>query len=165
MARPRLTYFSQRAFRQRKEGHIKALETQVREFNQLNDAYKAVQAENNALREYIVALQGDMLQRLGNYPQPPAHIDLRSHRDSIPEASSARQDENRSEDPQHPANRTAPTAPMRSFEDDLQVSAAQAVAEHKQRGEDVVRVNAGPPKRPRTAETSPPHGLPTSSAP
>ena len=44
----------QRAFRQRKEGHIKKLEEQVRDYNQLSENYKALQAENYQVRRSTI---------------------------------------------------------------------------------------------------------------
>ncbi|KAL3955542.1 hypothetical protein ACCO45_011105 [Purpureocillium lilacinum] len=42
---------AQRAFRQRKEGYIKKLEQQVREYGEMEQTFKAMQTENYALRE------------------------------------------------------------------------------------------------------------------
>ena len=67
--------FVQRAFRQRKEGYIKKLEEQVRDYNQLNENYKFVQAENYQLRDYIINLQSRLLESQGEFPQPPGGID------------------------------------------------------------------------------------------
>ncbi|KAK0665892.1 putative transcription factor kapC [Cercophora samala] len=67
---------AQRAFRQRKEGYIKKLEQQVQEFNQMEESFKAMQAENFQLREYIVHLQSRLLESQGNYPPPPDNISL-----------------------------------------------------------------------------------------
>lgn len=41
---------AQRAFRQRKEGYIKKLEEQVKEFQNMEHNYKALQNENYQLR-------------------------------------------------------------------------------------------------------------------
>jgi hypothetical protein len=69
-------HFSQRAFRQRKEGYIKKLEEQVRELHALEDNYKAIQAENYSLREYIIHLQSRLIESQGEYPQPPPNVNL-----------------------------------------------------------------------------------------
>ena len=163
---PRLTPNLQRAFRQRKEGHIKTLETQVREFNALNESYKAIQAENYTLREYIISLQGRLLEAQGDYPPPPAHIDLHLHRNNHAPANNANVQGDPSTD-QDDGNGKAPTATMRTLiTDELQAAAAQAVAEHKQRNEDGVRPNAGPNKRMRMGEgpeTSQPQPASTAS--
>lgn len=68
--------FVQRAFRQRKEGYIKKLEEQVRDYALLNENYKAVQAENYQLRDYIINLQSRLIESQGDFPQPPSNIDL-----------------------------------------------------------------------------------------
>ncbi|KAG6093405.1 hypothetical protein E4U30_004349 [Claviceps sp. LM220 group G6] len=67
---------AQRAFRQRKEGYIKKLEQQVREFGDLENTFKVMQSENYALRNYILHLQSRMLNSLGEYPPPPPNINL-----------------------------------------------------------------------------------------
>ena len=104
----------QRAFRQRKEGYIKKLEEQVRDYNLLNENYKAVQAENYQLRDYIINLQSRLIESQGEFPQPPSNIDLPHPRTSEPM--------------QHTL--PAPTAPMASSAmNHLQASAAQAVAD------------------------------------
>jgi hypothetical protein len=61
----------QRAFRQRKEGYIKKLEEQVRDYALLNENFKALQAENYQLRDYIINLQSRLIESQGEYPQPP----------------------------------------------------------------------------------------------
>lgn len=66
----------QRAFRQRKEGYIKKLEQQVRDYNEMDLNYKGLQAENYTLRDYIVRLQSRLLDTQGDYPQPPAGVSL-----------------------------------------------------------------------------------------
>ena len=159
--------YIQRAFRQRKEGHIKTLENQVREFNALNESYRAIQAENYTLREYIISLQGRLLDLKGEFPPPPAHIDLQSHRNNATESDAAvGHDPSSSQDD---GNARVPTATMKGcIIDELQASAAQAVGENKQQNEDAVRLIAGPNKRMRTGDgpetNKPPNGLPTSTA-
>jgi len=71
-----LTEVEQRAFRQRKEGYIKKLEQQVRDYSEMENNYKAMQAENYALREYVIHLQSRLLDAQGEYPQPPPNINL-----------------------------------------------------------------------------------------
>jgi hypothetical protein len=66
----------QRAFRQRKEGYIKKLEQQVREYGVMEQTFKAMQAENYALREYVIHLQSRLLDTQGEYPPPPPNINL-----------------------------------------------------------------------------------------
>lgn len=69
----------QRAFRQRKEGYIKKLEEQVREFHQLEDNFKQVQAENYSLREYIIQLQSRLIESQGELPPPPPPPNINLH--------------------------------------------------------------------------------------
>ncbi|KAK4251470.1 hypothetical protein C7999DRAFT_37518 [Corynascus novoguineensis] len=67
---------AQRAFRQRKEGYIKKLEQQVRDYGEMENTFKAVQAENYALRDYVLRLQSRLLDTQGEYPQPPPGLNL-----------------------------------------------------------------------------------------
>ncbi|KAK3323931.1 hypothetical protein B0T19DRAFT_427314 [Cercophora scortea] len=76
---------AQRAFRQRKEGYIKKLELQVQEYGEMEANFKAAQQENYALREYIIHLQSRLLDSQGEYPQPPANINL-AHPHATPSA-------------------------------------------------------------------------------
>jgi hypothetical protein len=66
---------AQRAFRQRKEGYIKKLEEQVRDYEALNSNFKAIQAENYQLRDYIINLQSRLLESQGEFPPPPSNVD------------------------------------------------------------------------------------------
>ncbi|KAI4174083.1 MAG: hypothetical protein LQ343_002529 [Gyalolechia ehrenbergii] len=103
---------AQRAFRQRKEGHIKELETQVKDYNALSESYKVLQAENYQLRDYIITLQSRLIESQGELPQPPSNIEINSQR------------------PSAPANQhvPAPTAPMGSSAvSQLQASAARVI--------------------------------------
>jgi len=106
---------AQRAFRQRKEGYIKKLEEQVRDLHSLEDNFKAVQAENYSLREYIIHLQSRLIESQGEYPQPPPNVNL-----SHPQAR---------HDQQHMMQRHdgAPVAPMGGM-NQMQVSAARNLA-------------------------------------
>ncbi|RMZ82401.1 hypothetical protein DV737_g2046, partial [Chaetothyriales sp. CBS 132003] len=65
----------QRAFRQRKEGYIKKLEEQVRDYQVLSENFKAVQSENYQLRDYIINLQSRLLETQGEVPPPPSNVD------------------------------------------------------------------------------------------
>jgi hypothetical protein len=106
---------AQRAFRQRKEGYIKKLEEQVRELHNLEDNFKAIQAENYSLREYIIHLQSRLIESQGDYPQPPPNVNL-----SHPHA--------RHEHLDHLQRRDgAPVAPMAPMSQ-LQASAARTLA-------------------------------------
>ena len=64
----------QRAFRQRKEGYIKKLEEQVRDYGLLTENFKNVQAENYQLRDYIISLQSRLLESQGEVPPPPNNV-------------------------------------------------------------------------------------------
>lgn len=89
----------------------------MRDYNLLNENYKAVQAENYQLRDYIINLQSRLIESQGEFPQPPSNIDLPNPR---------------SADPMHQQQQQipAPTAPMGSSSvSHLQASAAQAVAD------------------------------------
>jgi len=70
---------SQRAFRQRKEEYIKSLKDQVKEYETLSENYKAVQAENYQLRDYIINLQQRLLESQVPLPEAPASINLSRH--------------------------------------------------------------------------------------
>lgn len=81
----------------------------MRELHALEDNYKAIQTENYSLREYIIHLQSRLIESHGEFPQPPANVNL-------------------SMDGLH--RHEAPTAPMGiSAMSQLQASAAQAVAD------------------------------------
>lgn len=71
-----LTGFEQRAFRQRKEGYIKKLEEQVKDYQTMEQNYRALQAENYQLREYILNLQSRLLESQSDIPPAPTHINL-----------------------------------------------------------------------------------------
>ncbi|EXJ84777.1 hypothetical protein A1O3_05449 [Capronia epimyces CBS 606.96] len=66
---------AQRAFRQRKEGYIKKLEEQVRDYQALSENFKVVQAENYQLRDYVINLQSRLLESQGEVPPPPSNVD------------------------------------------------------------------------------------------
>ncbi|KAI9851552.1 MAG: hypothetical protein M1838_003384 [Thelocarpon superellum] len=102
---------AQRAFRQRKETYIKKLEEKVKDLHALEENYKAIQAENYQLRDYIINLQSRLIESQGEFPQPPSNIDL-THPPQ--------------EAPPHPG--AAPTAQMTPSvaANHLQASAAQA---------------------------------------
>ncbi|KAI9736347.1 MAG: hypothetical protein M1834_001233 [Cirrosporium novae-zelandiae] len=67
---------AQRAFRQRKEGYIKKLEEQVRDYSMLSENFKTLQAENYQLRDYIINLQSRLIESQGEVPQPPIPIEV-----------------------------------------------------------------------------------------
>lgn len=71
-----LTDQSQRAFRQRKEGHIQELEQQVNRYKALGEAHKTLQIENHQLREYVSTLQSILIEVGGSVPTPPPGLDI-----------------------------------------------------------------------------------------
>ncbi|QGA21493.1 hypothetical protein EYB26_009204 [Talaromyces marneffei] len=79
---------AQRAFRQRKEGYIRQLEAQVKDYKVLSESYKALQAENYQLREYIISLQSRLIDSQNEVPALPDNIDLTQPRPEPPLADS-----------------------------------------------------------------------------
>lgn len=71
-----MTDAQQRAFRQRKEGYIKKLEEQVRDFSAMQESYKQIQAENYQLRDYIISLQSRVIESQGEDALPPPPVSL-----------------------------------------------------------------------------------------
>ncbi|KAK5169668.1 uncharacterized protein LTR77_005646 [Saxophila tyrrhenica] len=67
---------AQRAFRQRKEGYIKKLEEQVKEFQTMEQNFRGLQNENYQLREYILNLQSRLLENKTEPPPAPSHLGL-----------------------------------------------------------------------------------------
>ncbi|KAI4202107.1 MAG: hypothetical protein LQ350_002774 [Teloschistes chrysophthalmus] len=125
---------AQRAFRQRKEGHIKHLEAQVKDYNSLSESYKTLQAENYQLRDYIISLQSRLIESQGEFPQPPSNIDISPQRPSATAHSRELLG--------------APTATMASSAvRELQASAAQVIDLSSGKHEDEVGSPAS--KRPR----------------
>ncbi|KAF3385835.1 putative transcription factor kapC [Talaromyces pinophilus] len=82
---------AQRAFRQRKEGYIRQLESQVKDYKVLSESYKALQAENYQLREYIISLQSRLIDSQNEVPALPDNIDLTQPRPEPPLADSHQQ--------------------------------------------------------------------------
>ncbi|MCJ1399627.1 hypothetical protein MMC11_002829 [Xylographa trunciseda] len=122
---------AQRAFRQRKEGHIKKLEEQVRDYNLLNENYKAVQAENYQLRDYIINLQSRLIESQGDFPQPPSNINLQEPAARPVVGTHDHLHIQQQQHNHHLQQIPAPTAPMASsaLSQQLQASAAQVVAD------------------------------------
>ena len=85
----------------------------MRELHALEDNFKAVQAENYSLREYIIHLQSRLIESQGDYPQPPPNVNL-----AHPHARGADQ-------PGQPGQQhVAPMAPMSQ----MQASTARNIA-------------------------------------
>lgn len=116
MGKPLTNILQKRAFRQRKEGHIKLLEAQVKDYEKVNATLKAVQEENYQLRDYIISLQSRLLESQNEIPQPPFNIEIHHH----PRNSGG----------PPPPQQPAPTAQMAvpAAINQLQAAAAQAVA-------------------------------------
>jgi len=87
----------------------------VRELHALEDNYKAIQAENYSLREYIIHLQSRLIESQGEYPQPPPNVNL-----SHPHARHEHIDHLQ----RHDGGPVAPMAPMSQ----LGASAARTLA-------------------------------------
>lgn len=142
LTKQRMTDTLQRAFRQRKEGYIKKLEEQVKDFGGLEQNYKLLQNENYQLREYILSLQSRLLESQADFPPAPSHINLHA----VPHPSGAgpdgtysaeqqlrREMEQRHEMEQHPdlEQRRPLPAPVVAGEDPVQhdgISQLQAAA-------------------------------------
>jgi hypothetical protein len=59
----------------------------VRDYGTLLSHYKRLEAENLGLRDYIIALQGRLIDAQGEIPAPPLNIDLNAPReDQLPPA-------------------------------------------------------------------------------
>ncbi|USW55480.1 Putative basic-leucine zipper domain-containing protein [Septoria linicola] len=118
---------AQRAFRQRKEGYIKKLEEQVKDFQSMEHNYKALQNENYQLREYILSLQSKLLENQSEIPPAPTHANLSSAAPSQSYASRvaetyalAEQQERRDSE-----QRAPPPAPVIAHEDQRHDGIAQ----------------------------------------
>ncbi|KAK4619659.1 Putative transcription factor kapC [Fulvia fulva] len=132
---------AQRAFRQRKEGYIKKLEEQVKDYQNMEQNYKALQNENYQLREYILSLQSRMLENQSDFPPAPPHINLSSG--APPPASQAAESSNPAEQQMRRDmdTRPPPPAPVVAREDPSQrdglsqLQAAAASAQHEARAQ------------------------------
>ncbi|KAI9760127.1 MAG: Nuclear actin-protein involved in chromatin remodeling [Chaenotheca gracillima] len=161
---------AQRAFRQRKEGYIKKLEEQVHHLHALEENYKAIQAENYQLRDYIINLQSRLIESGREAPPLPSNIDL--HNPQAPEMPTHLHHQHQHHQQQSGTGQhqvPAPTAPMGAAQppppmgpsavSQLQASAQQAVADlnssSKHHHEEAAYLQGGnngypPPKRMRT---------------
>lgn len=88
----------------------------MRDYNLLHENFKAVQAENYQLRDYIINLQSRLLESQGEVPPMPSNISLQDPA-RVP--------------PDHLHHHVpAPTAPMAPASmNQLQASAAQAITD------------------------------------
>lgn len=127
------------------------MEEQVREFQILDDSYKALQAENYQLRDYVINLQSRLIESQVDYPQPPPQ--LREPREGEP-----------MRDVEPIQHMTAPTAAMAPSAVSQLQAAAAAIAENdagvtKPNPEDVGYLTAetayGPRKPQPDSQTDP----------
>ncbi|KAL5625375.1 hypothetical protein BROUX41_005435 [Berkeleyomyces rouxiae] len=65
---------AQRAFRQRKENHIRKLEVENANYALMEKRWKEIEAENHSLREYCVHIQRRLLDLQGKCPPPPVPL-------------------------------------------------------------------------------------------
>ncbi|CAJ2501956.1 Uu.00g048090.m01.CDS01 [Anthostomella pinea] len=131
---------AQRAFRQRKEHYIKKLEQQVREYTDMEQNAKALQADNYALRDYVIQLQSRLLDLQVEVPQPPPNLNI-----TPPVASSA---------PRHThANAPAEAGPSSSSAGTL-ADVAAAVADLRAREQPSDSNYAKPAYKPGNPEES-----------
>ncbi|KAL1898426.1 hypothetical protein Cpir12675_001892 [Ceratocystis pirilliformis] len=65
---------AQRAFRQRKENHIRKLEIDNANYAIMEKRWKEIEAENHSLREYCVHIQRRLLDLQGKCPPPPVPL-------------------------------------------------------------------------------------------
>ncbi|GLI79496.1 hypothetical protein PoHVEF18_007833 [Penicillium ochrochloron] len=89
---------AQRAFRQRKETYIRKLEAENKGVEALREQFKALLHENYTLRDYILTMQGRLIEASLDVPEAPPNIDLSQPRHdlsmtaaAIPDAGSAGQ--------------------------------------------------------------------------
>ena len=150
--------FSQRAFRQRKEGYIKKLEEQVKEFQTMEQNFRALQNENYQLREYILNLQSRLLENQSDFPPAPSHINLRSgsHPGSSGAADSSSAVEQQLRREMQDQGRPQVADPLRhDAMRQLQAAAAQASEAHRMQEPPYGLGTDYPGKRPRTEEGGP----------
>lgn len=112
----------------------------MKDYNSLSDSFKALQAENYQLRDYIISLQGRLIESQGEVPQPPSNIDISPQRHPGPSV-------------QH---NPAPTAPMGSSAViQLQASAAQVMdLSHDTHEANRISINSAAANRSSTDRTS-----------
>ena len=90
----------------------------MRDLHALEESYKAIQAENYQLRDYIINLQSRLIESQGEFPQPPSNINL-----PHPQG-----DTSRSGETYQPLPQSSPTIPAPAVSQlQTQASAAQAV--------------------------------------
>ncbi|KAK4553537.1 hypothetical protein LTR86_009333 [Recurvomyces mirabilis] len=127
---------AQRAFRQRKEGYIKKLEEQVKEFQNMESNYRSLQNENYQLREYILSLQSRLLESSSDIPPAPAQVSLQptgpstsaSTRSQQPETSEHGYSADASRESAHPPSAAAPQRRDEPMQDAMSLSHLQAAA-------------------------------------
>ncbi|SPO05992.1 uncharacterized protein DNG_08681 [Cephalotrichum gorgonifer] len=78
---------AQRAFRRRKEEYIKKLEERVNDNTQLDNSCRYLISQNTLYREYVSALQSELLEARGKFPAPPQGLNLSPQMVNLPEAA------------------------------------------------------------------------------
>lgn len=124
------------------------------QLHEISGRFQRLQSENAALKGYVISLQTELLQKAGHFPPAPPHVNLQANDSNAPREDGAQSHTSGTNEDQNEANGQAPMAPMRAFEQNLQDSAAQAVAEQQNRNHDPQLHTAGPVKRQRTASPS-----------
>lgn len=94
----------------------------MRELHALEDNFKAIQAENYSLREYIIHLQSRLIESQGDFPQPPPNINL-----AHPHARADQQQQASHLDHLQHRGDGAPVAPMAPMSQ-MQASTARNIA-------------------------------------
>lgn len=78
-----VNFVPQRAFRQRKETYIRKLEEEVKGVETIREQLKQLITENYSLREYVINLQGRLMEVQGDCPEVPPNIDLHNPRHDL----------------------------------------------------------------------------------
>jgi len=86
----------------------------VREKNALEDNYKAIQAENYSLREYIIHLQSRLIDNQQEFPDPPPNVNLSNPTQTRPEHMEQQQQQHLPV--RHENGPVAPMAPMNQLQ-------------------------------------------------
>ena len=94
----------------------------MRELHSLEDNFKAIQAENYSLREYIIHLQSRLIESQGDFPQPPPNVNL-----AHPHARQEQPPQPGHLDHLHRQDGGAPVAPMAPMSQ-MQASTARNIA-------------------------------------
>lgn len=91
---------AQRAFRHRKETYIRQLEEQNKNFLNMEKAYKGLQSENYALRDYVITLQARLLDATGDFPPPPPNVNINAPNTQQPQEHGMPEQQHEQQQPQ-----------------------------------------------------------------